>query len=56
MTGPHCGLSCIYVPSLIQDCSGSAYSPENPSENEGSASSSSLQVLSGCQILLTIIL
>lgn len=56
MTGPHSGLPWVYVPSLVQDCSGSAYSPENPSENEGSASTSSLQVLSGHQIPLTVIL
>lgn len=43
----------VYKSSLIQDCSGSAHSPESPSENEGSASSS-VQVLSGHQILTVI--
>lgn len=56
MTGPHSELSYVYITSLIQDCSGSVYSAENPSESEGSAFIFSLQVLSGHQILLTVIL
>lgn len=56
MTGPQSGLPLVYVPSLVQDCSGSASSTENPSENAGSASASSLHVLSGHQILLSVIL